>query len=131
MPGLVFSLLIVSIALNLASFTWDLYDIVWWYDKAVHAFTTFAFTVPLPLLLHKRVLTGFQRHPILALIVVTCLGTALGAIWEIVEWGGSQLWNDPNLREGRRDVITDLVYDALGALLGARLGLALLQRRKS
>jgi hypothetical protein len=129
MLWLVWSLLIVSIALNLVSFVWDLYEIVWWYDKAVHAFTTFAFTLPLPLLLHDRVLRGLARYPILLLLVVACLGVALGAIWEIIEWGASQLWRDPNLKEGRRDVITDLIYDGLGALMGAGLGLALLRRR--
>jgi hypothetical protein len=74
---------------------------------------------------------GLERHPILVLIVVACLGIALGAIWEMIEWAGSQIWRDPNLKEGRRDVVTDLVYDALGATVGARLGLALLRRRLS
>jgi uncharacterized membrane protein YjdF len=131
MLWLVLSLLIVSIALNLVSFTWQLYEVVWWYDKAVHAFTTFAFTLPLPLLLHKRVLRGVGRHRLLVLLVVACLGLALGAIWEIIEWGVSQVWGDPSLNEGRRDVITDLVYDGFGALAGARLGLALLRLRRS
>ena len=83
------------------------------------------------MLLHKRPLQRIDRHPILTLVVVTGLGVALGAVWEIVEWAGSQVWGDPNFREARRDVITDLIYDTVGALLGALAGLAVLRRDRA
>lgn len=128
MIWLVWSLVAFSILLNLASFVWYLYDLVWWYDKAVHIFTAFAFTLPLPLLLYNRALKGVHQHPVLLVLVVACLGLALGTIWEILEWAASQVWGDPNLREGRLDVITDLIVDGIGSLLGATAGIALLQR---
>jgi hypothetical protein len=115
-------LLAVSVLINLASFVWDLYDQVWWYDKVVHIFTSFAFTLPLPALLRGRVLTGFRRHRFLMVVLITCLGVALGTFWEIFEWGFSQLWGDPNLLEKRVDVVTDLIVDAIGALPAAWLG---------
>jgi glycopeptide antibiotics resistance protein len=131
MIGLVCSLVVLSVLVNLASFIWSLYDLVWWYDKAVHAFTNFAFTLPLPLFLYDRAFKGLRQHPILLLVVITSLGLALGAGWEIIEWGGSEIWGGPNLKEGRRDVITDLIVDGLGALVGASAGMVILQRRRS
>jgi hypothetical protein len=122
--------LILSVGLNLASFTWQLYGIVWWYDKVVHTFTAFAFTLPLPLLIYRRTPRGFDRNVLLLVLIFTSVGLGLGAIWEITEWGGSQLWGGPTLREGRRDVITDLIVDAVGALLGAWAGKKL-DRRSS
>jgi hypothetical protein len=127
---LVWSLVGFSAFLNLISFIWDLYDVVWWYDKAVHVFTAFAFTLALPLLLYNRVLTGARAYPISFGIVLTLFGLALGTLWEIVEWLGSAVWRDPSLREGRLDVITDLIVDGFGALLAAATAVARLHRSK-
>ena len=128
MIWLVWSLVGFSFVLNLASFTWRLYDVVWWYDKAVHIFTSFAVTLVLPVLLYDRTLKGLSKHPYLLSIVLAMLGLALGSVWEIVEWAGSQLWRGSSLAERRVDVITDLVVDGLGALLGAWAGIVLLRR---
>ena len=78
--------------------------------------------------LYNRALKGVEQHPFLLVLVVACLGLALGTVWEIVEWVASQVWRDPNLREGRLDVITDLLVDGIGSLLGAVGGIAILQR---
>jgi hypothetical protein len=129
--ALVWSLIVFSILLNLASFAWDLYEVVWWYDKAVHVLTTFAFTLPLPLLLYNRVLRGLHRQRILLVVVIMCLGLALGALWEIFEWGASQAWGGPNLKEKRLDVVTDLAVDGVGALLGAWVGVVLLRQTRA
>jgi hypothetical protein len=126
----VLSLVAFSIVLNLISFVWDLYDLVWWYDKAVHVFSAFAFTLALPLLLYNRVLTGARAYPISFGIILTLLGLALGTLWEIFEWLGSEVWRDPNLREGRLDVITDLIVDGVGALLAAAAVVVSLQHSK-
>lgn len=120
---LIWSLLALSVLVNLASFVWDLYDQLWWYDKCVHVFSTFAFTLPLPLLLRNRVLKGFEEHRFLLLLIITALGVALGTLWEIFEWALSQLWGDPALSERRLDVITDLMVDSVGALLAALAGI--------
>lgn len=79
--------------------------------------------MPLPLLLADRVFKGFRRYRLLILLIFAALGVALGTAWEILEWGLSELWQDPNLSEKRRDVITDLLMDSMGALLGALVGL--------
>jgi hypothetical protein len=126
----VLSLVAFSIVLNLISFVWDLYGLVWWYDKAVHVFSAFAFTLALPLLLYNRVLTGARAYPISFGIILTLLGLALGTLWEIFEWLGSEVWRDPNLREGRLDVITDLIVDGVGALLAAAAVVVSLQHSK-
>jgi hypothetical protein len=123
-------LVAVSVLVNMASFIWYLYERVWWYDKVVHVFTTFAFTLPLPLLLYDRVLKGLDHNRFLLFLVVGSLGVALGTFWEIFEWGASQAWGDPNLSEKRLDVITDLIVDAIGAFLGAFAGIRVLQGSK-
>jgi uncharacterized membrane protein YjdF len=51
------------------------------------------------------------------------LGVAIGAAWEVGEWFYDALTHGNAIR-GKTDTMTDLVADALGALLAAATALA-------
>lgn len=53
------------------------------------------------------------------------LGLAIGAVWEVAEWGFDQV-APGDVTKGKHDTILDLVMDTLGALLAGRLSLAFL-----
>jgi hypothetical protein len=108
-------LLVVAALVNAAGYLWDLYDRLGWFDEAVHAYTTFALTLPLALLLYDVVLTGAQTQKILFILTVASLGVAIGVLWEIVEWAYDQMVPE-NAILGKLDTIIDLIMDILGGV---------------
>lgn len=119
---------IVGIAalLNIAGYVWHLYERISWFDRLVHGYTLFALTLPLALWLYGLVLTGARTHGLLFVLIVACLGLALGALWEIAEWGLDQLVSG-NIIRGKFDTILDMMMDTLGALLAGWISLLMLR----
>jgi VanZ family protein len=109
-------LLVIAALVNAAGYLWDLYDRFGWFDEAVHAYTTFALTLPLALLLYNVVLTGAQTHTILFVLTVASLGVAIGVLWEIAEWAYDQMVPE-NAILGKLDTIIDLIMDILGGVV--------------
>lgn len=112
---IVWGLLVVAALVNAAGYLWDLYDRFGWFDEVVHAYTTFALTLPLALLLYDVVLTGAQTQKILFILTVASLGVAIGVLWEIVEWAYDQMVPE-NAILGKLDTIIDLIMDILGGV---------------
>ncbi|NHC14318.1 hypothetical protein [Motilibacter deserti] len=59
-------------------------------------------------------------HYVGIFVVTLALGTALGAVWEIVEWR-SDAWLGSDLSISNDDTVGDLVRDTAGSLVGAAL----------
>lgn len=106
--------IILAILANLAGYIWDLYEQFAWFDEVLHAYTAFALTLPLALLLYNIVLTGAKTRPILFVLTVASLGIAIGVLWEIAEWVYDQMVPE-NAILGKTDTIIDLMMDILGA----------------
>ena len=63
---------------DIAGYSLNWYQEFWWFDKVLHAYTTFAVTLPLALLLYGAVLAGMRDHRfILVLTTIANLGVAL------------------------------------------------------
>lgn len=60
------------------------------------------------------------RHYLGIAVVTVALGLAVGALWEMVEWGADQLVGS-NLSKSDTDTVTDLMADGAGSLVGAAL----------
>ncbi|HEX2992190.1 MAG TPA: hypothetical protein VHO49_16000 [Anaerolineales bacterium] len=114
--------LTVAILVNAAGYILDLYDRFWWFDDAVHAYTSFSLSLLLALLLYGRVLNGARTHSVLFVLAVAVLGGGIGALWEIAEWGYDQ-WVPENAILGKTDTIIDLILDTIGALAAGLLSL--------
>ncbi|MEW5930509.1 MAG: hypothetical protein AB1941_23870 [Gemmatimonadota bacterium] len=112
---------------NAAGYLFGLYARFAWVDEALHACTIFALTLVLALYLYGTVLTGARRHELLLVLTVACVGLALGALWEVGEWGFDQLVSGDVIK-GKRDTIVDLAMDAGGALAAGWVAAGMVRR---
>lgn len=94
-----------------------LYTTVWWLDLAVHALLTGLLAV-----LGRVLLTPLLPPVARAgeVVLVTALGLALAALWEVGEFAGFTLVS-PEVYVGYADTIGDVVAGGLGALAAALL----------
>lgn len=106
------------LAANVAGYAFDLYAAAWWFDRVLHAATLFAITLWLALLVCASV---FQPERILiAVVLITSLGVAIGAWWEVAEWA-FDLMSPGNVIKGKDDTVIDIIMDTLGAVVAAAL----------
>lgn len=114
--ALVWGFIVIAILINIAGYVWDLYERFSWFDEVLHAFTTFALTLPVALLLYDVVLMGAHTQRVLFVLVVASLGVAIGVLWEIAEWAYDQMVPE-NAILGKLDTIIDLAMDIIGGAL--------------
>ena len=104
----------------------DLYARFWWFDRVLHAATILALTYWSAVFVLRRVLTGVGRHRLLLVAVIACVGVAVGAWWEVAEWGLDRV-APGDVIKGKYDTVINLVMDTLGAALGAWMSLRALR----
>lgn len=119
--------LLLAAGANAAGYALGLWHSPVWFDEVVHGYTTFALTLVLAFHLHGRVYTGARTHPATLTLAVASLGVAIGAIWEIAEWAYDEWIAPGNAILGKRDTITDLGWDTLGALVAATIATAVVR----
>ncbi len=85
-----FLLVVLGVA-NIAGYALDLYARFWWFDRILHACTIFALTFWLGLFVCNRVLRGGPGRDALIVLMIASVGLAIGALWEVAEWGFDRL----------------------------------------
>ena len=120
-------MLAVALLADAAGSIFNLYAEFWWFDEALHFFSSFAITLVLALYAYGALLTGRRRHEVLLVLTIAGLGVALGVLWEMVEWG-FDLVEPGNVIRDKADTMTDLVLDAAGGLLAGILSLIMLRK---
>lgn len=118
-PGarLASALLVVAGILNAIGFAF-FFDVVWSYDKLVHAYTSFAVACALAVVLQNAVLVRLQpRYNVIVWTLVAYV-LALGLIWELAEWA-VDIRGYPTEITGKSDTMIDLIADGVGAWLAA------------
>ena len=128
--ALAWTLAAVALAANVAGYAFDLYQRFWWFDRVLHAGTILAITVWLALFVCARSLHPGNGRSIVAMFLLACVGIALGALWEVAEWG-ADLVLPGDVIKGKNDTVLDLIMDTAGALAGAALALRFLRLRSS
>ena len=113
---------------NAAGYVLDLYARFWWFDRILHACTIFAATVWLALFVFRRVLRGGPGHDALLVLLMASVGLAVGALWEVAEWGFDRI-APGDVIKGKHDTIIDIVMDAIGALAAGTASLRFLAPR--
>jgi hypothetical protein len=83
-------------------------------------------TFPFALFLYGIVLGGAHTHPILFIRVVASLGLSSGTPWEIAEWSCDQVLIG-NVIKGKMDTVTDLIVDAIGAVIAGSMSLMMVK----
>ena len=110
---------------NIAGYAFDLYAQFWWFDRILHAATLFAMTFWAAVFLCSKVLTPTRDHWLIRIAVIASLGIAVGALWEVAEWGFDQIM-PANVIKGKHDTILDLIMDTAVSLLAAMLSLRMM-----
>lgn len=114
-------MLAVAALLNTAGWGWALFKMSGPYDEITHAVTIFAITLAFGLFAPGPLLTGLSDHPVLFVLIITALGIALGALWEVTEWLADKVVA-VQVVKGLDDTIIDLIMDSTGAILAGLLG---------
>jgi hypothetical protein len=117
-------LLVALGSANVAGYALDLYQRFWWFDRALHAGTIFALTLWLALIVFARAVR--DGRPILTLLLMSSVGLAVGALWEVAEWAFDQFASSDVIK-GKNDTIIDIVMDTGGAILAGAGCLAFLR----
>ena len=112
-------------AANIAGYTADLYQRFWWFDRVIHGATIMAITLWVALFVFAPSLRS--HRPALTVLLIASVGVAIGAVWEVMEWG-FDLIAPGNVIKGKYDTVVDIVMDTAGALLGGALSIAFLKR---
>lgn len=121
-------LLAVALVTSAIGSAFNLYDLFWWFDGALHAYAIFCYTLVLGLFAYGVVLTGASRHGLILILAIASIGVALGALWEVAEWAYDQIVR-PNAILGKLDTILDLVLDTIGALAAGYVCLRMIDPR--
>ncbi|HEY8613016.1 MAG TPA: hypothetical protein VIL69_17230 [Roseomonas sp.] len=114
------SLLIALGAVNIAGYAFDLYQQFWWFDRILHASTILAITLWLAVLVCGHALKGEPGHWMLIVLILASVGIAVGALWEVAEWGFDQI-APGDVIKGKHDTVLDILMDTAGALAAGAL----------
>lgn len=117
-------LLIAMGLINVAGYAFDLYQRFWWFDRVLHACTILAMTLWLAIFVFNTTLNSKLDGSLLYICLVASVGVALGALWEVAEWG-FDLVMAGDLIKGKHDTMLDVVMDTIGAILAGILALRL------
>ncbi len=97
----------------------------WWWDLFLHTFSgsiigAIGFT--LVNILNKNEKVAIKLSPVFVSIFSFCFSMAIGALWEIYEFIMDFLFGLNMQKSGLVDTMTDLIVDAIGALVFSVLG---------
>lgn len=110
-------ILVLATALihNIFGQYFHLYKTTKWFDKALHVFGTFSFT-----LLSYSIIKLFSRileeSKVIAFIIIISIGITLGAFLENIEFALDKVMKTNN-QHGMNDINYDLIFNVLGAAL--------------
>lgn len=110
----------VLIGANVAGYTFDLYAAYWWFDRVLHAATIFAMTFWLAVFVFDAAIR--EGRAARFVILIACVGIAMGALWEVAEWAFDQVMPG-DIIKGKHDTLMDIMMDTAGAVLAALLAL--------
>ncbi len=108
------------------------YDKVWWWDVMLHTFSGVmlgfvGFLIVHVLYVSKKV----QMSPIFVALFTFCFALALGALWEIYEFGVDNFFKTNMQLASLSDTMLDLIDDCFGAILAAALGFIYVKKGRS
>lgn len=120
-PGLFDALFVGAALLNAVGYMGDLYGSLYFFDELAHLVTAFTITAAFGTLVYRPVLPHFRQRQMLLVMVLASFGLSTGALWEIFEYAA-------HIRVDLADTVSDLAFDAVGAVLGAVLAVRLSYR---
>ncbi|WP_375186443.1 hypothetical protein [Pseudooceanicola sp.] len=109
----------------------DFYNRFWWWDVIMHGGSAIGFGL-IGFVLVFMMFQGdkFAAPPSAIAFFAFCFALAIGAMWEIFEFGMDQLLGLNMQKSGLVDTMGDLIVNCVGALIGAGSGYAYLRGRQ-
>lgn len=96
---------------------------VWWWDIMLHTASAFAIGLIALMIIRFNVSRKtVQAKPVLLSIFAFSFAIMIGALWEIFEFSGDQLFGLNMQKDGLVDTMTDIIVDTVGALVAAVIG---------
>ena len=108
----------------------DFYNRYWWWDILLHGASAAGFGI-IGFLFVFYLFQGdkYDAPPWALAMFAFSFALAIGALWEIFEFGMDQLFGLNMQKSGLVDTMADLIVDTLGAFLGAFSGFVWLKGR--
>lgn len=107
------------------------YTKFWWWDAVLHAGSAVAFGFIGFLILFSLHKDGrFEAAPSLIAFLSFSVAMAIGALWEIFEYGMDVFFGLNMQKSGLDDTMGDLIVDAFGALVAATSGYFYLHKNR-
>lgn len=109
---------------------YDFYERVWWWDIVLHGASAVGFGI-IGFLFVFYLFEGdkYAAPPWALALIAFCFALAIGTLWEVFEFAMDQLFGLNMQKSGLVDTMTDLMVDAVGALVGAGSGFLWLKGR--
>jgi hypothetical protein len=101
----------------------DFYDRIWWWDLMLHGFSAFI----MGLIGFLAIYVFYMTHrvsvaPIYVSIITFAMANSVGVLWEIFEFVADWFFATNLQQSGLVDTMTDLMINAIGALVAAAIG---------
>jgi hypothetical protein len=118
----VVAITVFIIASLIAGEVFDAYYRIWWWDIMLHGTSAIALGM-IGFLFIYMLFDGdaFAAPPAAVAFLAFCFALSIGALWEIFEFTVDQIFGT-QMQKSATDTMVDLIFDALGAIIGALAG---------
>ncbi|MBU0466864.1 MAG: hypothetical protein KJ718_02270 [Nanoarchaeota archaeon] len=107
----------------------DYYVRYWWWDAVLHVGSGVALGFAGFIILYVLYKGNkINARPITIVLFSFCFAMAIGAVWEIFEFGMDQIFGLNMQKSGLIDTMWDLIVDGLGAIFASVVGYIYLKR---
>lgn len=114
------ALMVIAIILDIVwGLYFNLYHTSNWFDKAMHMFGCFSFTLLFISIIHSHI-KRISHSKIIIFIFITSLGVTSGVFYEFIEFGFDTIFKSKS-QNGLIDTNLDLIFDTFGAMAAASL----------
>ena len=129
---LMFFIVLFALCTLVLGEVFDFYETFWWWDVALHSGSAVMFGL-FGFILIMLVFKGaqLQASPMMTAMFAFTFAMAVGAVWEIFEFGMDQIFGLNMQKSGIVDTMWDLIVDAIGGLIGAGAGYVYLRRGRA
>ncbi len=102
---------------------YDFYERFWWWDIVLHGLSAMGFGI-VGFLFAFYLFQGdkYAAPPWALALIAFCFALSIGTLWEVFEFAMDQLFGLNMQKSGLVDTMSDLIVDAVGALVGAGAG---------
>lgn len=95
----------------------------WWWDSMLHGFSAIGFGVlGFIIMVYLSQSSKLKASPFLISLFSFSFALAVGALWEIFEWGMDQTFGTNMQKSGLPDTMKDLIVDSIGGIIASIAG---------